>query len=336
MSSVKLFSLLKETSKGEFLFPLNKNFKSANVTRVVLGTVAFCQICELDIKTALNAWRSLQEAAATYVMLELAPDKIIQEAEFSQSEISKARLEILKSLSSPNSPDIYIRGYEECLEAKEILRTNHVFPAILISSGTPLYVINLFQPSKDQKNREFRGDKFALEIERFCANIQLENMSPLKRFRKIVSRVKESKESPLNEQTLDIFNQFVIPDLFPKENWQEKIDKWVIKLIETFGDFSPDIAPKALYMYHQMVDLGWTPLTAFHDNSDTQIQMMKGREHGFLRYLLGNLKIACFVLPDEPIIVYFPQNLEELDIANWVYEFENIISKHDLPFYIER
>ncbi len=337
LSSVKLFNLLKETSKGDVLFPLAKNiYKSTAVSQKVLGSVAFCMVCELGIKTALETWRYLQEAAATYVMLELAPSKIIQETKFSESEVRKVKSEILKYISN-FSNKIYVQGYEECLRVKGILGANHVYPSILIASDIPLYTIDLFYPPTGQKIWKFRGDKFALEIERFCNAIQTEYMNPLQRFRKIIRLIKERRVSPLNEQTLGIFNQFIVPDLFPDEEWQNKIDKWVANLIETFGDFSPDLAPKALHGYRQLVELGWTPFTAFHDGEGTQIQIMKwGQEFGLLRYLLGNLKVACYDFPNEPITIYFPQNWEELNIANYLYEFENIVSKHDLPIFIKK
>lgn len=324
ISSVKIFNLLKHTTKGEVLFPLTRNLEdSANVTKEVRGQVAFSIACELGLDVGINIWRFLQEGVATYAMLELAPQKILEEGIFTQSEIERARTEILNNIYG-----IYREGYLECLRASKVLGKNQVYPAAMIASEVPFYTINLFTTDNNGP-LGITGEMFVKEIERFCE--YLSSQAPLIRFRKLVHSINEKRVDISEARDLKVFDTFIIPDLFPSTDWQDKVDKWILKLINTFGDFSPDLASRVFNFYHEIVDKGWTPTLLYEDDKgEFRMGLLRGLEEtAILRYILGSLKMVCLGHSGETT-VYLPSNWDKLSIKGWIQDFQEIVKKHRL------
>jgi hypothetical protein len=328
LSSAKLMNLLKEANEGELSFPLSRYLaQPEEATKELLGAIAFCYLCENCLGLGITSWRYLQEGVATFVMLELGPDKIMQEAAQANTSIDETKVQESRTLILRRLPAFYASGYRKCLAARNIVGTDYVYPAAIVASDLPLYTLQLFE------SEELTGDVFSREIERFVGCLSLEHMDPSSRFQAIIRRVKQ-KNVKLTEKTLDVFTQFVVPDLFPDGNWQREIDSFVCRLIARFGDFSPGLAPRALGFYRKMVDSGWTPMIAYHDEvGDTYFSIVKGQEHGLLRYMLGNLKMACFY--GRPVTIYLPEKWKELDLSKWVEEFCTLVKKHKVPISIE-
>jgi hypothetical protein len=309
LSTVKLMNILRESPALDI--PL---FSTIDQKSPLYGQILFAFIVEKALFYGTEVWRPLQEAVATYMMLEEAP-RIVKSATLYKNQDMKKAVSHLRERIKQK--ELYHKGYVTMKEVSRKLGHNQVYAACFLASDLPFYA-RMFVPGKYEN---IRGDILYRELQT-CAALLRNEFNPSSRLQWIADNVdKESLKEDLNS-----FTPFVVPTLFPHTDWQERNSRWIKHVASFLGGNPPEgFSSQAAAGFRVVAEQGRPPVVMERN----EISFMNDQEFGILKYILGSLKAACYYGKSQYVIL--PEHWKELSASSLIEDAQKFVKKHQLP-----
>jgi hypothetical protein len=315
-------NILREAPQNSLHIPLfpNKDEKSP-----FYGQILFAFILEKALFYGTEVWRPLQEALATYLMIEEAPRILESDTMFTSQNIKKAVFYLKEYLKEHiKDKNLYYNGYLRMKEISQKLGHRQVYAACFLASDLPFYS-KIFVPGDD---REMRGDVIYTELQKFSSLLRHE-FNPSKRLEWIKNHV----DKTLLKEDLRSFDPFVVPQLFPDTNWEERNSQWIEHVISFLGaNTSTKFGREAAAGFRIVTEQGKSPVVL--DSGGNEMSFIRNQEFGILKYVLGSLKAGCYYGEKKSVIL--PEDWKTLSASLFIEDAQHYVKKHQLPLVFRK
>ena len=322
LSTVKLMNILREAPQNSLHIPL---FPNKDEESPFYGQILFAFILEKALFYGAEVWRPLQEALATYMMIEEAPRILESDTMFTSQDIKKAVFYLKKYLKEHiKDKSLYYNGYLRMKEISQKLGHRQVYAACFLASDLPFYS-KIFVPGD---TREMRGDVMYTELQTFSSLLRHE-FNPSKRLEWIKNHV----DKTLLEEDLHSFDPFIVPQLFPDTNWEERNSQWIEHVISFLGaNTSTKFSKQAAAGFRIVTEQGNPPVVL--DSSGNEMSFIRNQEFGLLKYVLGSLKAGCYYGKKKSVIL--PEDWKTLSASSFIEDAQHYVKKHQLPLIFRK